>query len=361
MKFVFVLLLLLLLSPITIVAGPKSTNFELQDYQFGAGGTDTSFGSTNFKLYGIAGQVEATQPASTNFKSGNGLIFLEQSGVPPAPSLSNNGNLYYNKLLLTINYTSIYASIPSDILFAIAVSTDFGNPSLTKYVQADQTLGDNPVWQSYTSWGGASGFVLSGLLPDTTYYVKVSAKQGSFTQIGFGPAAYLDTAPTSLTFNVRTIAQASPPFTLNFGSLNPGSVDTTTDQGQITITTNAASGALVYIYGANSGLRSTSQGNYTIDSVSELGQDLSLLPEGYGARGTSVSQTSGTMTISEPYNGSDNNVGPVDTNERILFTTNDAPVDMGIGQFEIQAKASLIAPPASDYTDTLTIMAASAF
>jgi hypothetical protein len=358
MKFIFLVFLLPLLFPITILAGPKSTNFELQEYQFGSGGTNTGFGSANYSLYGVSGQIESGQPGSANFQSANGLVYLLKSGLPSSPTLSNNSNMYYNKLSITINYYTSYTSNPSDMLFAIAVSTDFGNPSLTKYVQANQTLGDNPVWQSYTTWGGSSGFILAGLEPDTTYYVKVTAKQGSFTQTGFGPAASQDTAPAAITFSVRTIAQSSPPFTLAFGTLTPGSVNTTTDKGQVGITTNAASGALVYIYGTNSGLLSPSQGNYTIDSVSDLGQDLSLLTEGYGIRGTSAT---GGMLISDPYNKSGDNVGPVDTKERILFTTDDAPIDSGVGQFEIRAKASLVAPPAGDYADTLTIIAASSF
>jgi hypothetical protein len=363
MNYLIVVFLLLLLNPFTALAGPASDNYELQEYQFGAGGTGPGFSSANFSLFGLAGQIESSQPGSTNFKSGNGLVYLLESGVPPAPSLSNNGGLYYNKLLITINYTTVYASIPSDILFAVAVSTDFGNPTLTKYVQADQTLGDNPVWQSYTTWGGASGFILSGLTPSTTYFAKVAARQGNFTQTGFGPANTpgIATAANSISFLVRTVSQSTPPFNLDLGSLIPGSVITAADQGQITITTNAASGALIYIYGDNSGLQSSSQGNYTIDSVSDLGEDLSLLTQGYGIRGTSVSQSSGHMVISQPYNGSGDNVGPVDTSQRVLFTTDDAPVDSGIGRFEIRAKASLVAPPASDYTDTLTIIAAGAF
>jgi hypothetical protein len=360
-SFVIAFFLLLLLSPVTIYAGPKSTNYELQEYQFGSGGANAGFGSSNFSLFGITGQSESGLPGSANFQSGNGLVYLTQSPIPPAPTLSNNSNLYYNKLSVIINYSVSYPSVPSDILFAVAVSTDFGNPSLTKYVQADQTLGDNPFWQSYADWGGSSGFILSGLSPDTTYYIKVAARQGTFTQTGFGPAAGLATAPTSLTFEVRTVAQSSPPFTLGFGTLTPGSVNTTADQGQISLTTNANSGALVYISGSNSGLKSSSQGNYTINSVSASGQDLSALPEGYGLRATYVSQSSGNMVISQPYNGSGSNIGPADSQKRILFTTDDAPVTVGVGRFEIQAKASLTAPPASDYTDTLTIIAAAAF
>jgi len=362
MKFLLYFCLLLLLLPVTVSAGPKSTNYELQEYQFGSGGTNTGFSSANYTLFGISGQAENGQPGSTNYQSGNGLIYLLESGVPPAPTLSNNGNLYYNKLLITINYSSIYTSIPSDMLFAVAVSTDFSNPTLTKYVQADHTLGANPVWQSYSIWGSASGFILAGLSPDTTYFAEVAAKQGNFTQTGFGPASSgISTAPDSISFSVRTVSQSSPPFTMGLGVLTPGSVVATPDQGQVTVTTNAASGALVYIYSTNSGLKSTSQGNYTINSVNNSGQNLSLLTEGYGLRGTSVTQNSGTMVINEPYNGSGDNVGPVDSNQRILFTTNDAPVDTGVGRFEIRAKASLTAPPAGDYTDILTFIAASSF
>jgi len=336
----YLLLLLLFTSP--VYAGPSSTNFELQNYSFGSGGTDTTFSSTNFGLFG-----------TTDYKSDQGLIFLLQSGVPAAPSLSNNDSKYYDKLQLTINFSTSYGSIPSDILFAIAVSTD-NFVSDTKYVQADQTLNTNPVWQSYTTWGGSSGFNILSLSKDTIYYAKVASKQGNFTQSPFGPTATLPTAENNtLSFDLLTTS-------MNLGSLIPGSVITSPTEAEINITTNSNSGALVYIYGTNTGLKSNTAGNYTISSVSGS-EDLSGLSQGYGLRGTTVTQTSGQMVIEAPYDGAGSIVGPIDTQKRILFSTNDAAVVGGVGKFEIRAKSSINTPPASDYADTITIVAAGTF
>jgi len=357
------LLFLFLFLPATVLAGPSSTNFELQNFQFGAAGTNSNLNSTNYGLYGIAGEVESGKLGSANYQSGNGLVFLQQSGVPPAPTLSNPGGSNYNKLHLTVNYNISYNPIPSDILFAIAVSTNFSNPGLTRYVQADHTLDTQPVWQSYSTWSGITGFDILDLQPDTTYYAQVAAKQGAFTQTGFGEITSpgIATSPLQLSLNIRTVDQPTPPFTIGLGELTPGSVVATTDQGQVTISTNAYSGALIYIYDTNAGLKSSSQGDYTISTVSGSGQDLTALSQGYGIRATSVSQDFGNMTISEPFDGSGNYVGPVDTNERIIFTTDDAPITNGVGLFEIQAKASITTPPAADYQDTLTIVAAGIF
>lgn len=360
-KTSFIFLISLLLFPTSVLAGPKSTNYELQQYQFGPGGTDTTFQSTNYGLYGVSGQINGDQISSTNFHTLPGLVFNLQSPLPPAPTLVNTGGSNYNKLHLTVNYNISYGTIPSDILFAIAVSTNFSTPALTKYVQADHTLGTNPVWQSYSTWGGSSGIDIIGLTPGTTYYAESAAKQGSFTQTGFGPATTgVATAITSLSFSLRTVNQALPPFTIDLGSLTPGSVVTTTDKAQVSISTNAYTGALIYVYSANSGLKSTVR-NTTINSVSSSGQNLTGVSQGYGARATSVSQSSGNMVISEPFNGVGNNVGPLDSTERIIFTTSDAPITSGVGNFEIQAKSSINTPPATDYADILTVIAAASF
>lgn len=348
-----ILIFLILLFPLAIYAGPSSTNYELQQYSFGSAGTDTSLTSTNYGLFFTLGQSGDTSLSSANFQTLPGLVYQIQSPLPPAPSLSNNDSKYYDKLHVTINYSTAYGSIPSDILFAIAVSTDNFSTDI-KYVQADQTLSTTPVWQSYTTWGGSSGFDLLGLTKDTIYWVKVAAKQGSFTQTGFGPSATLPTAEdVTLTFDLLTSS-------LSLGNLTPGSVVTSASEAEISITTNSNSGALIYVYGSNSGLKSQTAGNYTIDTVTGSA-DLTGLSQGYGIRGTSVTQTLGQMVIEEPYNGSGNTVGQIDSQKRILFHTDDAPIESGTGKFEVQAKSSLTTPPASDYSDTITVAVAGTF
>ena len=336
------------------LAGPASTNFQLKDYGFGSGGVATS-SSTNFMFQGIAGEIETASLSSNNFLIGPGLTYTLQPNVPPAPTFTNPSN-YYNKLSLTINI----GGNSTDTTYAIKISSGSATfSSNVYYVQADNTLGTAPVWQTYTGWGGASGFTLIGLYPGTAYYAEVAAKRGTFTQGGFGPSATAATINPTFTFSLQTTSQSVPPFSVSIGQLNAGAVTTSTDKVTATISTNANSGGLVYLYGTNAGLKSATAGNYNIGSVSN---DLSSILEGYGARGTSVTQTSGgPMELISPYNGAGNNVGIIDTTKRTLSDSTSQPVTNGQTSFELQAKAKNTTPSAPDYTDTLTVIATGSF
>ncbi len=308
---------------------PSSTNYTLQNYTFGSGGV-TNGSSTNFGLFGTAGEVEFGKPSSTNFKVGSGLIYLQTSNLPPAPTFTNPSS-YYNKLKIAIS--------PDNFV------------STTKYVQADATLGNAPIWQTYTNWGGATGTTIIGLAPNTTYTVKVAAKQASFTQTGYGPTAQAATIAPTLSFSLSTNS-------VNIGTLNPGTVVTGGTQVTTTITTNSTGGGIVYAYGTNGGLLS-STANYTISAVSS---DLTGATEGYGLRGVSTAQSSGgPMQIISPYNGAGNNVGILNTTKRPLFDSTSQPVTSGQGTFELKAKAGNTTKAGNDYADILTIIASATF
>jgi hypothetical protein len=159
--------------------------------------------------------------------------------------------------------------------------------------------------------------------------------------------------------NVQTSSQAVPPYTVNIGGLTPGSVTTSPDTVDITISTNATNGGLIYLNGTNNGLKSTQAGNHNINSVTN---NLSSIQEGYGARGTTVSETSGgPMEFINPYDGSGNNVGIVDTSKRPLSDSSNAPVTSGQVSFELKAKASNTTPSANDYIDILTVIGTGSF
>lgn len=324
---------------------PSSTNFQLKGYSFGAGGANNST-STNYGLYGVAGEIEFGKSSSTNFQAGTGLTYLINAFTPPAPTLNNGSGTYYNKLLVTINN----ANNPADTQFAIAVSPD-NFTITTKYIQADGTLGATPLWQTYTSWGGSSGSTIIGLTPGTTYSVKVTAKQGKFAQSPFGPVVQL--ATVNPTFSMSLSSN-----TLTFPPLVPGTIQTSTTSVTVNVTTNSNSGASIYGYDNNTGLSSPST-NYTISTVNN---NLGSVSEGYGLQGTSVGQTSGgPMEIISPYNGSGNNVGVLDTTKRSIFDSTGTAVTGGTGTFQLQAKAGTTAKAATDYTDTLTIIASAVF
>lgn len=232
---VIILFTLALTSP-AFASTPSSTNYKLPEYNFGSGGTLNST-STNFRLRGIAGEVEFGKPGSTNYKLGTGLTYLNQSNVPPAPTLSNPST-NYDRLKMVIN-TSSHAT---DAEFAVAISTD-NFVSDIQYVKSDNTIGttlSTTDFRSYTSWGNTTGVYITGLQRNTTYYVRAKARQGSFTESPWGPASSgVTTSNASLTFSVDSSA-------VTFNNLNSGNSHTdTTKSTTVTTSTNAYNGYVV--------------------------------------------------------------------------------------------------------------------
>lgn len=326
------------------IAGPQSTTYEIKEYGFGSGGTQSN-NSTTYSLFGGAGQVNSNSITSTTYGLGSGLTPLITANTPPAPTFTNPSS-YYNKLKLVINT----ASNPTDTKYAIAVSND-NFVSNTRYVQADTTLGVSPVWQTYTTWGGVSGVTIIGLTPNTTYTAKVSAIQGNFTQSAYSATSQVATSTSTLSLSLS-------PNSVSIGSLIPATVVTAGSTVTVTTTSNGTGGISIYAYDTNAGLLSTNS-SYTITSNSV---DLTGATEGYGIRGASVTQSSGgPMQIVSPYNGAGNNVGLLSSLKRSLFDSSNQPVTSGQGVFEIKAKAGNTTKAATDYADTITIIASATF
>lgn len=353
-----VFLLLIFFGIPTVFASLDSSNYQIKDYSFdGANSTDGQ--SPNYAAFGVGGDSNSGKSVSGNFSIGEGLNQTIQSNVPPAPTLTNPAS-YYNKLHLIINT----GNNPSDTKFAIAISTD-NFVSDTRFIQDDQTVGSVlgiEDWQTYTSWGGGSGFDILGLTPGTTYTVKVAAIQGQFTQTGFGPTASAATVQPTLSFDIDVSSsdtETSPPYVLTLDTLVPGILTTSTQKVWIDIATNASSGAGVYVSGANDGLKSTVTG-YTINSVTN---DLNSIGEGYGIRQQSVNQTSGgPLKADAPFdNAVSGDVGEATTGEQLLFDSSNQQISGGRGSFDVEAKASTTAPASSDYSDVLRLIATGMF
>lgn len=340
------------LAPIALMfflAMPASTNYKLKDFGFGTGGTGSST-SNNYVLEAITGEVSEDQLTGTNYKAGPGLIFLGQANVPIAPTFDNQAN-YYNKLRLIINVSGN----PSDTKFVAAISDD--NFATTNYVQSDNTVGTTlgiEDYRAYSDWGGVSGEYIIGLSPNTEYKVKVKAMQGSFSETDYGPTATAETINPTLAFGITTDIQSSPPFSIDFGGMNPSTVNSSSPhQINVSLTTNGENGGRVYVAGNNAGLYSAIA-NYQINAVSD---NLAGIVEGFGAQGIA----GGTLTVAAPYDqvGTDT-VGIVDQTVRNIFYT-AGPIAGGSGSFLLKAKPSAIAPSASDYAETLTVIASGSF
>lgn len=344
---------IMLTSSLFLAALPSSTNYNLNSYGFGSGGTADS-NSASFKLNATAGE-QAGSASSANYNLGAGEKFLKQANVPTI-SLANNAR-WYNKLLVTIGPQNN----PTDATFAIAISSD--GFVTTQYVKADRTVGSTLTpadYSTYAGWGGASGVFIVSLEQDTTYQVKAKANRGGFTESGYGPTATAATNPPLLTFDIDVAAtdiSTAPPYVVGLGDLLSGSIVDSTNRVWTTLDTNAESGGIVYISGQNSGLRS-SDANYTIASTSG---DLAAQQEGFGAQIANTTQASGgPLTGDAVYAVVGSNIGATDAQIRNLFTSAN-PIISGRGSFILKAKSMAQTPSSTDYVEVLTVIASAKF
>ncbi len=333
---------------------PNSTNFTLKSYDLGGSGGGSS-SSSNYRLNGEVGGQSGSTSTSSNYIVDSGEKPTKNANVPPAPTLTNPSNNEYIRLRLVINN----GGNPSDTKFAIAISSD--NFVSTQYVKSDNSISASLAltdYQTYASWGGASGFWITGLTSNTTYKVKVKAMQGAFTETQYGPATSgVATVTPTISFSVTTSPASGPPPSVSFSSLNPGSVFNAGADSVLTLSTNALSGGLIYVKDANAGLNSLA-GASSIPSVTA---NLSSANSGYGAVVTNTSQSSGgPMTATSPFNGVSDNVGALSTILQTIATT-PSPVTTGAVTVTLKAKTDITVPSATDYADVVTFIASMAF
>jgi hypothetical protein len=347
----FLLLGLIISSPAVFADLPNTTNYKLNSYGFGSGGTANS-GTANYSLEGITGEVSGQSANTTNYTTKPGFVESQQANVPKV-TITNPSN-YYDKLKFVIDEQNN----PSDAKYALQIRTANSNfdsdPSNNKYVKSDYTVGTTLTtadYQTYAVWGGATGHNIIGLSSSTTYYIRAKATQGQFTESGYGPSSNVATVGQQISFCVYTTSCGSGA-SVAFNSLVAGNISNGSNNIGVNFATNANSGGSVYIYSANGGLRST----HTSSTLTSATADLSVAASGYGAQITSFSQ----LTKVSPYNNSSNSVGILSTNVNTILTSS-APVTAGTGSIQLQAKPSNTTPAANDYADTLTLIAAAAF
>jgi hypothetical protein len=344
----------LLLLPLVFSTLPSTTNYKLNSYGFGSGGTPNS-GTSNYSLEGISGEISGTPPATSNYSVKPGYIQAQQANVPQV-TLSNPSS-YYDKLKFVIDTQNN----STDALYALQISTTSDFSSNIFYIKSDNTIGATLTtadYQTYSAWGGASGANVIGLAPNTTYYLRAKATQGKFTESGYGPSSSAATVGQSLSFCLYTNANcAAAGNSVAFSGLLPASVTNSPNNIGVDFATNADFGGNVYIYSLNGGLKSTIA-TYTLNSATA---DLSSVSEGFGAQIASVSQsTGGPFSKVSPYDGASNNVGALTTTISTIFSSSN-PLTGGTGSVQLKVKPSNATPEATDYADTLTVIAAASF
>jgi len=339
---------------VLFAAFSSSASYSLNSYSVGPAGT-TNAHSTTYYTQSTGGAVGGTSVSSTHYTDNNGNVQTEQLAVPQAPTLSNGGGTYTTYLTATLNDNAGTSNYPSDATFSIAVSTTncFTSSCITgggvHFVQTGGALGGSQFYQSYSSWGSSSGTTITGLATNTTYYVAIAAKEGTFTNTEYGASASSSTASQTLTFSVS-------PNTLSFTNLLPGTVATSSTV-TFGLATNATYGATVYNAGTHSGLYSSSKS----DLIPATSANLSSSSHGFGLQGVTATQTSGgPLSIDSPYNGTGNTVGTESTSYTPIFSTS-ASIVGGSATMNMQAKPNVSDPPSTDYQETMTFVATAAF
>lgn len=332
--------------PLVFAALPATTNYQLNSYGFGSGGTGGS-STANYSIEGISGETGGQTASTATYNAKPGFVETQQANVPKLSSFSNGGGRYYNKLHFVIDQQGN----PSDALYALQISTASDFSSGNKYVKADFTIGTTLAladYQTYAAFGGSSGTDIIGLLPNSTYYLRVKATQGQFTESDWGPSLSVSTVSPSISFSIS-------PTTLPLGNLYPATVINSTIS--LSFDTNAASGGDIYTSGQNGGLYSTTASN----TIPALSGNLSSLTRGFGLQISSLGQTSGGPLVAvSPYDGFPTNVGIVNSTIRKMVSSS-AQVNNGSATVSVQSKAAANDPVANDYQEVLTMLASASF
>lgn len=345
----------------TVAVLPSTTNYELNSYGFGSGGTANS-STSNYSLEGISGELGGQTATTATYQTLPGYIQTQQANVPKV-TLSNPSN-WYDKLKFVIDNQSN----PSDALFAlqICVGSDWISGSCggtTLYVKSDDTLGtilNTTDYQTYSTWGSGSGSTIIGLSPSTTYYIRAKATQGQFTESGYGPSSSAATSAQQISFCLYNdySSGCGSGNSIAFSGLVAGTPTSSPTNLGVDFATNANSGGNVYIYDQNGGLVSARAPSYPIPSATA---NLSTAAQGYGGQVASTTQTSGgPLTKLSPYDLSGNNIGQISTTVNTILTSS-GPLVAGRAAIQLQAKASNTTPAVNDYADTVTIIAAASF
>jgi hypothetical protein len=359
-----------------------SPSYKIEGLTFGAdGGADLN--SANFRLnLSAGGNLNDVKLQSTSYKVGAGVKSVLQANIPQLacfesttsastdctdPAVVPNGMEQvcgfggcFNKARFEIDAQGN----PTDTLYSVQITTDAGWGSwnyvdgTSRFIEsvANHDIDDyltESVWES-----GAGVFNIVGLDPAVTYYLRITALRGDFTESGYSNVLSSTTGVATTSFNVLVADENEMATTdIDLGTMSYGTVAVGDNFIWLYLGTNASGGAGIYVRDLYSGLRSISTA-FTIDSVSsDLSSNI-----GYGLQNrTSVQDNLGPIIPSLMYNLGGEIVGIVENDlaANLIYSTSNKPVLNGKTSLYVKANPAEAAPSVTDYTDTLYFTVAS--
>ncbi len=257
-------------------------------------------------------------------------------------------------------------SNPSDTLYTIAISTDnFAND--IKYVDGATFLPESTSnhnindFRTETYWEDET-FNILGLAANTTYYIRISALSGDFTQSDYSISANTTTGSGNIFFDIDiaptsgTTTETSSPYTISFtgnDDLMAGAAATTAPSlVWLDISSNSTGGVAVIQLGKNGGLYSAT----TTQTITSADANLDAVAEGFGLQSYYVDNDTSTylgdLTAESNYAGSVNTVGAVEATANKIYD-GDGPIQNGRIAMYLKARASTSRTPATDYSEEI--------
>ncbi len=331
---------------------PTSNTYTLESHAFGSGGLNNA-SSSAYGLHALSGEMTASNSSSSLFSLLPGLMNVQMS-AKPNPPIWQNVDDDYNKLFFILDNSDF----PTDAQFALSISTD--NFVTTSFVKSDGTTSislseDN--WQTHAEWGANSGQYVVGLLPNTSYQLRVMARHGIFTQGPWSESVSAQTSPLKVNFNFNVSQNndnSLPPFVLSLGEVSPGNTITSTEKIWISMETNAKDGMKILGVSLDPGLQSVTTGH----SIPLVAGNLDSMNEGVGIQVHSINQSSGgPIAAAAPFNGGGNVVGSLNNNAQVILHSSQNKINNGVASLSVKARTDFLTPAANDYVANFLLLA----
>ncbi len=255
---------------------------------------------------------------------------------------------------------------PTDTLYAVMISEDNFNSDI-RYIDGatfwpeEQTTHNLSDFLTKTDWE-TEVFNIKGLQSAVTYYIKIFALQGDFTQTQPGPIANATTSGGSIFFDIDiedetgVSAETVSPYQISFTGdykLVGGSAPTTAeDRVWLDASTNSGGGFALIVRGVNGGLKSDTTGQTIVSATANL--DVSS--DGFGLQSEYIDQDTypylGSISATTDYSGSGNYVGIIGITASKVYESS-TPVFNGRMALKVIARPGIDKTAATDYQESV--------
>jgi hypothetical protein len=255
---------------------------------------------------------------------------------------------------------------PADALYSVQISQDNFTSDI-RYIDGNtfspESISTHNLSDFLTKidWENPD-FNIQGLQSGTTYYIRIVALHGDFTESQPGPIASATTSSGSVFFDIDIedengiTAETASPYSIFFTGayeLISGSTPTTAkDRIWLDAATNSQGGFAIVIKGENGGLKSNTTGQTIVSATANL----NTAPEGFGLQSEYINQDTfpylGSVSATPDYTGTGNSVGIVGTTPSKVYESS-MPIYNGRMALKVIAKPGTDKAGATDYQETI--------